>query len=70
VRNGKYLTEQNLPTKEFYEMLDEWKFQLEEAAKHSPLPDKPDWERINRFQTEVNYSVVTKGMPFDEQIWK
>ena len=70
VRNGKYLNEHNLPTKEFMEMVDEWEFQLEDAAEHSPLPDKPDWDRINRFKAEVNYSVVTKGLPFDEQIWK
>lgn len=69
VRAGKYLDENNLPTKEFREMLDEWEFQLEDAAVHSPLPDQPDWERINRFKAEVNYSVVTKGIPFDEQIW-
>lgn len=70
VRAGKYLDENNLPTKEFREMLAEWEFQLEDAAAHSPLPDQPDWDRINRFKAEVNYSVVTKGLPFDEQIWK
>ena len=48
-----------MPTKEFMEMMDEWEFQLEDAALHSPLPDKPDYDRINRFQAEVNYSVVT-----------
>lgn len=59
VRAGKYLQEDNMPTKEFMEMMDEWEFQLEDAALHSPLPDKPDYDRINRFQAEVNYSVVT-----------
>ena len=70
IRAGKYLDENNLPTKEFREMLDEWEFQLEDAAAHSPLPEKPDWDRINRFRASVNYSVVTYGMPFDGQIWK
>jgi predicted nucleotidyltransferase len=59
IRAGKYLDENNLPTKEFRDMMEEWKFQLEDAAAHSPLPDKPDYERINRFKAEVNYSVIT-----------
>ena len=70
VRFGKYITEDNQPTKEFMEMVDYWEEKLKHAAAHSVLPDQPDWDRINRFKAEVNYSVVTKGLPFDEQIWK
>lgn len=70
VRNGKYITEDNQPTKEFMEMVDEWEAKLQHAAQHTVLPSQPDWDRINRFKAEVNYSVVTKGMPFDDQIWK
>lgn len=61
IRAGKYLGENNLPTKEFMEMVKEWDAQLEDAALHSPLPDKPDEERINRFKSEVNYAIVTSG---------
>lgn len=70
IRNGKYLDENNQPLPEFIQMVDEWEAKLKYCAEHSPLPDTPDWERINRFKAEVNYSVVTKGLPFDEQIWK
>ncbi len=63
VRAGKYLDENNLPTKEFMEMVKEWEFQLEYAAEHSPLPDRPDYDRINQFKAEVNYSVITQSEP-------
>lgn len=58
IRNGKYITESNQPTKEFMEMVNTWEEKLKHAAAHSPLPDKPDYERINRFKAEVNYSVI------------
>lgn len=61
VREGKYLKEDNMPTPEFMEMMDDWKSQLDDAAAHSVLPEKPDYDRINRFKAEVNYSVVTGG---------
>lgn len=61
IRAGKYLGENNLPTKEFMEMVREWDEQLEHAAEHSPLPDKPEEERINRLKSEVNYAIVASG---------
>ena len=68
IRNGKYITEDNQPTKEFKQMVDEWEIQLKHAAQHSPLPDKPDWERINKFKAEVNYSVINNSDIFREEI--
>lgn len=44
-------------------MVKEWEFQLEYAAEHSPLPNKPDYDRINQFKAEVNYSVITQSEP-------
>jgi predicted nucleotidyltransferase len=58
VRAGKYITEDNQPTREFMEMVDEWENQLKHAAEHTVLPDAPDYDRINQFKAEVNYSVV------------
>ena len=58
VRAGKYITEDNQPTREFMEMVDEWENKLKHAAEHTVLPDLPDYDRINQFKAEVNYSVV------------
>ena len=57
IRNGKYLND-NVPTKEFREMVDELQQKFESAKEHSYLPDKPDYKRINKFMEDVNRSIV------------
>ena len=57
IRNGKYLND-DVPTKEFCEMVDELQQKFESAKEHSYLPDKPDYKRINKFMKDVNRSVI------------
>ena len=58
IRNGKYLDDDKQPTKEFYEIVDEMENKLEYLKEHSPLPDNPDYERINNFLYDANLEVL------------
>ena len=57
IRNGKYLVD-GQPTSEFYEMVDEMENRLEYLKDHTVLPDKPDYERIDRFLEEINIKII------------
>jgi len=61
VRNGKYLDENRQPVPEFFGLVDEYENRLNYLKEHTSLPDKPDYNRINRFLRDVNYSIVTRG---------
>ena len=58
IRNGKYLDENKQPTKEFYDIVDEMENKLDYLKDHSPLPDKPDYKRINDFLYDANLTVL------------
>ena len=58
IRNGKYLDDNRQPTKEFYEMVDEYEAKMNYLKEHCDLPDNPDYKRINKFLAEVNGSIV------------
>ena len=58
IRNGKYLTEDNQPTKEFYDIVGEMENKLDYLKDHSPLPDNPDYKRINDFLYDANLTVL------------
>jgi hypothetical protein len=57
IRNGKYLVD-GQPTAEFYEMVDEMENRLGYLKDHTVLPDKPDYERIDRFLEEINGAII------------
>ena len=61
IRNGKYLTDDNQPTAEFLEMTDEFENKLMVLKESSPLPAKPDHERIKNFITRVRHDIVIKA---------
>ena len=63
IRNGKYLTEDSRPTQEFMDMVGELEQGLKDSIKKSPLPDKPDEERINDLLADINESIVCGGTP-------
>lgn len=60
IRSGKYLDD-DVPTKEFRDMVDDLQQKFESAKEHSCLPDKPDYKRINMFMEDVNRSVILGG---------
>jgi predicted nucleotidyltransferase len=53
IRNGKYTYE------EIFEMADELEKKFEYASKNSPLPKKPDFNKINELVIEINRSVIS-----------
>ena len=60
IRNGKYLDDDNQPTKEFYDIVNEMENKLDYLKDHSPLPDNPDYKRINDFLYDANLAVLYK----------
>lgn len=54
IRNGKYLDEQNQPTKEFYQIVDELENGLEVLSKKTELPDRVDMQKVDDFIMSVN----------------
>jgi len=58
IRNGKYLDDNKQPTKEFYDIVDEMENKLNYLKDHSPLPDNPDYKRINDFLYDANLYVL------------
>ena len=61
IRNGKYLDDNKQPTKEFYDIVDEYERKLEHLKEHSELPDNPDYNKINRFLADVNLGVLKRS---------
>lgn len=53
IRNGVYSYEQ------IFEMVDELEKKFEYAAENSPLPKRPDFNKINELVIKVNRSVVS-----------
>lgn len=58
IRNGKYLDDDRQPTEEFYDIVDEFENKLEYLKDHTDLPPNPDYNRINKFLTDANWSVL------------
>jgi hypothetical protein len=58
IRDGKYLDGQDQPTKEFFEIVDEYEAKLDRLKETTTLPDKPDFKKINEFVASVNERIV------------
>lgn len=58
VRNGKYLVDGKL-TDEFYAKLRELEERLEKAKELNVVPNKPNYDEIEKFVVEVNTKVIT-----------
>lgn len=58
IRNGDYLDENNKPTKEFFDIVDELESKLEQKKVSTELPESPDMKKIEKFIMSVNERVV------------
>lgn len=58
IRNGKYVDENNMPKKEFFELVDDLVADFEEAEKQSILLDEPDMETIDDLRMAINECIV------------
>ena len=59
IRNGDFLKD-NVPTKEFRNMVDDLQVRFEKAKEKSGLPDKPNYKKINNFMIKVNKEIIMK----------
>ena len=58
IRDGKYLDGRDQPTKEFFEIVDEYEAKLDRLKETTELPEKPDYKKINEFVASVNERIV------------
>lgn len=59
IRNGKYLDDNRQPTKEFFDIVNDFESKLDAAKRTTSLPDYPDYKKINAFVASVNERIVT-----------
>lgn len=59
IRNGAYLTDDNMVKSEFYDIVEDYEKRLEYDSENTDLPDKPDMKKINDFVMSVNERVVS-----------
>lgn len=58
IRNGDFKREDGSFSDEFYGILADYEKRLDYAAKHTVLPDEPDYRAVEEFVMEVNERVV------------
>ena len=58
IRNGEFLDDNEQPTPEFFEMVDEYEKRLDYAKENTSLPDEPDYKAIREFKASVNERIV------------
>lgn len=61
IRNGKFLDENQQPTKEFYDILTELNRKLDYLSIHTDLPDVVEKDKIDDFVAEVNQEICEIG---------
>lgn len=64
IRNGKYLDDNQQPTKEFYEIVDELEAKLDKLKDTTDLPDTPDMDKVMDLVEEVNGGVVYENFGY------
>lgn len=55
---GEFLDENDHPTEEFKEMIDQYEKRLKYADQNTDLPDKPDYDAINELLISANLDVI------------
>jgi len=67
IRNGGYLDENRQPTKEFYDIVDEYERKLDYLKSHTDLPDDVDTTKVKDLVEKVNEAVVYGGIANDKR---
>jgi predicted nucleotidyltransferase len=61
IRNNKdfeWIDENHQPTEKFNKLVDDYQRKMEESAKRTTLPDKPDYNKINELKKAVNKKII------------
>lgn len=61
IRNKKYQDDNDMPTKEYFELAEECKNKLKYTLKNTSLPDTPDYRKINDLRMYINELIVTQN---------
>lgn len=61
IQNGKYLDDEKKPTKEFYEIVDEYEHRLDKLKDSTNLPDTPDMDKVMDLVESINEGVVFRN---------
>lgn len=58
IRNGEYTDSNDIPTEEFYKIVDDFEKKLKESIYKTKLPDNPDFEKINQLVIKINKEII------------
>ena len=58
IRNGKYQKEDGTFQSEFFEMVDVYQNKMEQAIKHTTLPQKPNDKEVEELVMSINEKVI------------
>lgn len=61
IRNNKdfeWIDENHQPTERFNRLVDDYQRKMEESAKRTTLPDKPDYNKINELKKAINRKII------------
>ena len=61
IRNNKdfeWIDENHQPTEKFNRLVDDYQRKMEDSAKKTTLPDKPDYNKINELKKAVNKKII------------
>lgn len=61
IRNGKYLEDGRKPTKEFYDIVDEYENKLNKLKNTTKLPELPDMDKVMDLVEEINGNVICEN---------
>lgn len=61
IRRGDFQNEDKTFSKEFYDILEDYKRRMDYAVKNTKLPDNPDMEAVGRFVEHVNRKVIEQS---------
>lgn len=60
IRNGGFLDKNNMPTDEFFGLVEDYKKRMSYAEKHTEIPEIPNIQKIREFVISVNERVVIR----------
>lgn len=63
IRNGEYLDSNSQPTREFFDILNEYEKRFDYAVRNTSLPDTPNHKAIEEFKMYANERIVRGIQP-------
>ena len=61
IRNGGFMQADGTMSTEFFEVLEQYERQFQEAAERTTLPDEPDMAKVGAFVERINRCAIMEG---------